>query len=522
MGLIFKKDKIISMMKRFRILFFIFFVLSGVFLTRAQTFTKSPYLANPGEHTITIRWESDVKAGFSVNYGNSKTFGKSVSGKLIGFKKSGYLYEANISKLKTGKTNFYQVQSENIFSDIHKFKAGVKSNHPFSFVVLGDSRSKPHVFSAIAKQVNEIDPALIVANGDLIAKGGDFDHWQTQFFDAAKDMIDHIPFIAAVGDHESDEVDGDEAILFTHYLFPEKDHLKLWYSYDVGDAHFIFLDWRYPFSEEMIMWFKEDVKKSDKPWKFVIMHRPTYNLGGHRVAWGKDVWPELFRENKIDIVFAGHSHLYERFYPLRPMSKPDAWPVTYITTGGAGASLYEAIENPSIAYTRSINHFLKVDIHKNNISLKAIGIDGEVLDSISWEKKKGNLNAEYLKLVKPQEEMDIVNVFNGPISQRMERLPMVEVPYQPVLKLRSGKVKEDIEFTIRLADASKGNYEMESVTGILKAGEQLDLKLKIYGKSTLTVSKWGDLKPELRLLTDYKTRSFNGTIIGKLLEYIAW
>ena len=52
-----------------------------------------------------------------------------------------------------------------------------------------------------------------------------------------------------------------KAILFTHYLFPEKDHLKLWYSYDVGDAHFIFLDWRYPFSEEMIKWFKEDVKK---------------------------------------------------------------------------------------------------------------------------------------------------------------------------------------------------------------------------------------------------------------------
>ena len=257
-------------------------------------------------------------------------------------------------------------------------------------------------------------------------------------------------------------------------------------------------------------------------WKFVIMHRPTYNLGGHRVAWGKDVWSDLFRENKIDVVFAGHSHLYERFYPLRPMSKPDAWPVTYITTGGAGASLYEAIENPSMAYTKSINHFLRVDIHKGKLGLKAIGIDGEVLDSISWEKKKGKINAEYLKLVKPQEEMDIINVFNGPISQRMERLPMVEVPYQPVLKLRSGKVKEDIEFTIRLADASKGNYEMESVTGILKAGEALDLKLKIYGRSTLTVSKWGDLKPELRLMVDYKTRSFNGTIIGKLLEYIAW
>jgi predicted phosphodiesterase len=435
---------------------------------------------------------------------------------------SGYLYEANISKLKTGKTYFYQVRSEKVSSRINTFKAGVKSNQGFSFVVLGDSRSKPHVFKAIAKQVNEIDPALIVANGDLVAKGGNHNHWQTQFFDVAKDMINHIPFVTAVGDHESDEVDGDEAILFTHYLFPEKDHLKLWYSYDVGDAHFIFLDWRYPFNEEMIQWFKEDVKESDKLWKFVIMHRPAYNLGGHRVAWGKDVWPELFRENKIDIVFAGHSHLYERFYPLRPMSKPDAWPVTYITTGGAGASLYEAIENPSMAYTKSVNHFLRVDIHKGKLGLKAIGIDGEVLDSISWEKKKGKINAEYLKLVKPQEEMDIINVFNGPISQRMDRLPMVEVPYEPVLKLQSVNIKEDIEFTIRLEETSKGNYKMESVSGILKAGEEMDIKLKIFGRSTLTVSKWGDLQPKLRLITDYKTKTYSGKIIGKILEYIAW
>ena len=509
-------------MKRPKILFFIFFVLLGTLLTDAQTLTKSPYLANPGDHSITIRWESDVQAKFRVAYGNSKTLDKYISGKLIGFKKSGYLYEANIFKLKTGKTYFYSVNSDNLTSEVNTFKAGVKSKQAFSFVVLGDSRSKPHVFSAIAKQINSIDPTLVIANGDLIAKGGNFDHWQTQFFDAAKDMIDHIPFVTAVGDHESDEVDGDEAVLFTHYLFPEKNHLKLWYSYDIGDAHFIFLDWRHPFSEEMIQWFSEDVRKSDKLWKFVIMHRPTYNLGGHRVAWGKDIWPELFRENRIDIVFAGHSHLYERFYPLRPASDTDSWPVTYITTGGAGASLYEAIENPSMAYTESTNHFLKVDIHKNKISLKAIGIDGDVFDSISWEKNKGKINNEYLKLVKPQEDMDIINVFNESISQRMERLPMVEVPYQPILKLRSGKIKEDIEFTIRLADISKDNYEMESVSGVLKAGEELEIKLIIYGRSTLTVSKWGDLKPELRLLADYKTKSFNGVIIGKLLEYIAW
>ena len=131
-GLIFKKDKVISMMKRFRILFFIFFVLSGVLLTNAQTFTKSPYLANPGviiplQSGGKVIWKQILVLLMVI----LKLLVNLFIGKLIGFKKSGYLYEANINKLKTGKTYFYQVRSENISSDINTFKAGVKSNQAF-------------------------------------------------------------------------------------------------------------------------------------------------------------------------------------------------------------------------------------------------------------------------------------------------------------------------------------------------------------------------------------------------------
>ncbi|MCK5456099.1 MAG: hypothetical protein KAI45_03165, partial [Melioribacteraceae bacterium] len=233
-------------------------------------------------------------------------------------------------------------------------------------------------------------------------------------------------------------------------------------------------------------------------------------------------WPELFRENKIDIVFAGHSHLYERFYPLKPLSQPDSWAVTYITTGGAGASLYEAIQHSSLAYTKSINHFLKVEIDNNRIELKALGIDGKVLDSVSWSKNNGIIDSKYLGTVFPQEELDIINIFNGPISKRMEKLPMVEVPYDPVLRFESTKINEDIEFTIRLAEESIGNYEMSPVSGILITGAELDVPLNIFGKSTLTVTKWGDVTPVLRLIAEYKTKTFEGKVIGKMLEYIAW
>lgn len=488
----------------------------------AQNLTKGPYLADPGNGSITIRWESDLKADFVLKYGENELPDKSKIAEFIAERKSGFLYEANLTDLEVGKKYFYKVTSDKINSEVNTFKIGIDKNEPFCFIVLGDSRSKPHIFKAIVDQINKIDPAVIIANGDLVAKGGSYDNWQSQFFDPAKEMINHIPFITSVGDHESDEVDGDNADLFTHFLFPHKDSMKLWFSYDIGNAHFTFLDWRYPHSKEMIEWFKEDVNNSNKTWKFVVMHCPAYNLGGHRSAWGKNVWPELFSKYKIDIVFAGHSHLYERFYPIRPLSKPNAWAVTYITTGGAGASLYEAVQNKILAYTKSINHFLKVEINNSKIKLKALGINGEVLDSVSWSKKNGVIDSKYIAMVKPQEELDIINVFNGPISKRMERLPMVEVPYEPVLKLDASQIRENIEFIIHLAKESEGKYVMQPVSGIVKAGEELDVQLKIFGRSTLTVTKWGDLTPALRLIAEYKTKTFHGEVIGGKLIYIAW
>jgi len=495
---------------------------SALFSINAQSLTKGPYLANPSNSLITIRWESDIKDNFIVKYGETDSFEHSVAAELISELNNMFLYEANLNGLTPGEKYNYQVTSKSINSDTASFKVGLKESEQLSFVVVGDSRSKPHIFGAIANQINQINPAVIIANGDLVAKGGNLKHWQTQFFDASKLMINHIPFISSVGDHESDEVDGDEGKLFTHFLFPEMNNEELWFSYDFGDAHFTFLDWRHPNNKEMIEWFKKDIANSDKPWKFVVMHRPTYNLGGHRTAWGKNIWPKLFSESKIDIVFAGHSHLYERFYPLKPSSDLDAWAVTYITTGGAGASLYEAIQHPSLAYTKSINHFMKVELSGNQIEIKAVGINGSVLDSVGWRKNNGIISEEYLATSKPQEELDIINVFNGPISKRMERLPMVEVPYAPVLKLNSTKINEDIRFTIRLAEESVGKYKMDPFSGILKSESELDIQLKVFAKSTMTVTKWGEVTPHLRLIAEYKTETFEGKVIGKMLEYIAW
>jgi hypothetical protein len=497
-------------------------ILFGIALFSAfsRNIINGPYVADPGERTMTIRWESDSQGDYSVKYGIKDT-DKVREAKLVSQRQGGFLYEVCLGDLKPGTRYVYSVVPDEKGEE-HTFKT-IPRGKKLNFAVLGDSRSKAHIFSAIAGLINEFDPSVIIANGDLVAKGGNPEHWHTQFFEPSKDMTDHIPFLSAVGDHESDDVDGDSAKLFTYYLFPHKDKMKLWFSYDIGDAHFIFLDWRYPDSEEMISWFKKDISSTEKTWKFVVMHRPPYNLGGHHVSWGKVVWPDLFQQYKVDVVFSGHSHLYERFWPLKPvMGNDTAWAVSYITTGGAGASLYEASPSPSLAYTKSINHFLKVTLDKGDISIKAIGVKGETLDSVSWSKKKGQIDGGYLAESFPKEEMDIINVFNTPISERIDWIPMVHVPLAPEIVLDGRKIKEDVNFSIHLADESEGKYMMEPVTGILKAGTVLKVQPEIYGRTTMTVSKWGTLKPVLRLIADYNTKSFSGSVKGVRLEYISY
>ncbi len=502
----------------FLILITIFFFTTTVF---AQQITKGPFIAEPSQHSITIRWESSVKTNFNVEYGKSESYRQTQTATVTGQKNQKFLYECKLNNLKSGKRYFYRLKTGGqIFPGSTFYLPDNES--PLTFCVLGDSRSKPHIFSAILKLIDKTEPAAIIANGDLVAKGGSEENWDSQYFSPTASVINHIPFLSAVGDHESDRVDGDSAKMFTYYLYPHKNNSELWFSYDIGNSHFIFLDWRHPNNQAMIDWFKNDVNKSDKKWKFVTLHRSPYNLGGHHVSWGKNIWPDLFQKYQIDVVFAGHSHLYERFYPVKPENPGEHWAVTYITTGGAGASLAEPNEHPALAFSESVNHFLKVTTDKKQIKIYTIKDDGMIIDSVAWEKHANVISDEYLAGAFSKEEMDVVNIFNSPLSERIGGLPMVHVPYKPVLNLDGSNIRTKVEYTIRLADESEGKYLMEPVKGVLNPGEKQNVLLKIYSRTTMTVSKWGGLSPTLRLVTEYKTNTFSGTISGGRLEYIAY
>ena len=75
-----------------------------------------------------------------------------------------------------------------------------------------------------------------------------------------------------------------------------------------------------------------------------LMHHPQFTStdGRHSGEWNViDLWNALY-EGGVELVIAGHDHLYERFAPMRPDGTPDArYGIRQITVGtGGGEGLY--------------------------------------------------------------------------------------------------------------------------------------------------------------------------------------
>jgi len=292
----------------------------------------------------------------------------------------------------------------------------------------------------------------------------------------------------------------------------------MWFSYDYGPAHFVSLDYRASKDSLMMEWFEKDMAQSQAKWKFVYLHRPSYNVGGHRSHWGHPAWPALFRKYEVDIVFTGHSHLYERFYPMLPSEQPNTWPVTYITTGGSGAGLYESIPHKNLAFTKSVNHLLSIKLSADTLFSTALLTNGEVLEQFVMTKHNGIYDNSYLDLVKSQEEMDMYMIFAPELLIKFNHMPSETEPAKKKLSFNSIGVNEDIKFEMVLSEESEKHYRIDPFAGILNKGQNYSDTIRVYLKEPVTIAgRYFD--PPLKFNLEYESDTISGTAIGRESRY---
>ena len=102
--------------------------------------------------------------------------------------------------LAPGARYVYRVGSDapNGWSDAFEMNVPDPARETIRIAVVGDTRTRMDVWSDVIHAVADAKPDFIAHTGDIISNGLNQDDWNT-WFDAAKDVLPHIPFIADHG-----------------------------------------------------------------------------------------------------------------------------------------------------------------------------------------------------------------------------------------------------------------------------------------------------------------------------------
>lgn len=323
---------------------------------------KGPYLLKVTTSSITVMWESKEKERGMVQYGikDFEVIEEDNAPSLI--------HEIEIKGLRPGERYRYRVVSgEDVVEGSFK-TAPLRNQGNFMFAIYGDSRSNPKVHGAIASLIAKEEPDFVIHTGDLVSDGSKYERWGKEFFGPAAEMLRNSPFYPCRGNHETEKGE----FFFTFFSLPKE---KPWYSFTYGDATFFFLDYWGWDTPEQERWLEETLKKADTTWKFVVIHYPLFPSGGHKANLKlRNKLHPIFSKYDVQIVFSGHNHFYQRTAAIDG--------VTYITTGGGGAPLYNPKHEEFIRTSSRSYHYCIVKIEKRSLTLRAKNIRGEIIDEM--------------------------------------------------------------------------------------------------------------------------------------------
>ncbi len=261
------------------------------------------------------------------------------------------------------------------------------SKAPFSFLLYGDNRTDVASHTAIVRAMLQSPTDFVINTGDLVEDGASDANWQT-FFDVEGELLRSRNLFACVGNHEITDGAGAN---YLRYFGPTGDARgdgpkpKLYGSFRWGDARFFLLDAMETFdSGPERVWLDDELARADSEaglvWRIAVMHHSPWSSGphgGNPRALRAGI-PALFSAHHIDLVIAGHDHIYERGI---------ASGIRYLISGGGGAPLYE-IDHP-ISSTRkveSVHHFIEVSADRDAIRRVTKRDDGSVLERCGMKK----------------------------------------------------------------------------------------------------------------------------------------
>ncbi|MDR3590650.1 MAG: metallophosphoesterase family protein [Negativicutes bacterium] len=378
--------------------------------------------------TIAWRTDSDPVSGF-IQWVKTDVFGKSAwngagttaasTDQLNTDLGDMTIHFTTLTGLNPGTKYTYRVGDGENWSTPYDFTTEQSGDKPFEFLVFGDSQSglanNPEYspWRTTVHNASAAHPAaaFFMVIGDLVEVGQSYEHWNN-WYAAAKDVIEKVPLMAVLGNHETYDVLAENhsslPFYFTRQIkLPSNGPEPLKgqaYSFDYGNAHFAVIDSQEAeegqYMPDMLQreaaWLDQDLAAAGQKWKLVFFHKtPYYNKAIRANEKIKAALLPIIDKHHVDLVVNGHDHGYSRTYPLAQDSFVDspAKGTVYVVAGRSGNKFYtdlsQKVWDAVFHDPQAEPNYVVIGINGDKLSLKAYTQSRSLIDDYVIDKRDG-------------------------------------------------------------------------------------------------------------------------------------
>ncbi|MFC5743731.1 PKD domain-containing protein [Dyella tabacisoli] len=190
-----------------------------------------------------------------------------------------------------------------------------------------------------------ISPTAVFTAGDSVYESGTLSEYQTNYdpkWGRFKNLTSPAP-----GNHDYNTSGASGYFDYFNGVGvqtgPAGDRSKGYYSWDVGDWHFIALNTMSgnAVANAQITWLKGDLAANTKPCTAAYFHHPLMSIGNYSGGYSttQPIWDALYAA-KADLVLNGHDHNYQRYAKLNANQQAATDGMREILVGTGGRAFY--------------------------------------------------------------------------------------------------------------------------------------------------------------------------------------
>jgi Calcineurin-like phosphoesterase/Purple acid Phosphatase, N-terminal domain len=337
------------MINLYKLLFVLFaFCLKTSFAQ--TTLTRGPYLQMGNQTGVNVRWRTAAATNSRITWGTAfGTYPNTIDDATVTTE-----HEVRINGLSPDTKYFYTVGSSTQTLEATNLNyvltvPPANTTRKLRFLALGDcgnaSTNQVDVKNAALNYLGGNDLDAVLTIGDNAYSSGLDNEFQLEFFDIYKnDILKNKKLYMVPGNHDYGNSSSNTAVrnnaYYNNFTLPTAAELggtasgtEAYYSYDIGDVHFVALDSYgrengnttklYDTTGAQCVWLKNDLGVNTKKWTVVYFHHPPYTKTSHTSDGEADLvdvrekFVRILERYGVDLILCGHSHGYERSYLLK-------------------------------------------------------------------------------------------------------------------------------------------------------------------------------------------------------------